>query len=490
MTLGTYALWPRPVAVALVAIAVGAPAATAAVRSPLTPAQRHSMAALRDLSVQRVVLLRTLRETAPVARRRAIGALAAPLITTLRATALAGALLAEPSLPTPGRGPRRHEDLSVPGPVTDMCADLAAGSCVPLADAAAAYVDATNRTAIFATDLLTYVDSGKGRGRTALRRSVQAVARSVAANRRAGVRLAALVPGAAQVRPTRARIELRIRALLRDPWLAVSEQRAAALGLTRDSLRALIRRAIPAARSAAGKTTLMALLEADYHRIQAGAAAVSRQVADPAPCTSQTDCHGAKFSGGHCDAASGRAGAAVNMHGAILDGCDLSGLDLGKWDLSSASLVQATLKGATVRSAPLANLAYADLTGATLKSADLRGANLGSAKLVDAVMQASNMSSYDGRTATNLGNADATRADMRYSYLNGARGLDSTILVNANLAGTDLSGTALTLPALDQDVDRLKGLNACGATVLYPQYRAFSLYPTGNLRCPIVRPPA
>lgn len=99
-----------------------------------------------------------------------------------------------------------------------------------------------------------------------------------------------------------------------------------------------------------------------------------------------------------------------------------------------------------------------------------------------------NLSSYDGRKATDLLGADMTGATATGVYFNGARGLEGVTLVNARLAYADLSGTALTLTVLDQDVPRLSGLNACGATVLYPQYRQYSLYPIGSIRCPLYQP--
>jgi uncharacterized protein YjbI with pentapeptide repeats len=336
-----------------------------------------------------------------------------------------------------------------------------------------------------ATALLTLVEAPGGRPRgasVAIHRLLGAIAHSLSVERREGRRLVKLLGGNVPLAPRRGQVEQMIRRVLRDPWLAVTAQRASALGLGRRALIALLRRGIPAARAVEDASDLEALLGSDFDKVQRGAHAAAS-----GPCTSDTDCRGATFSGHDCLTTSRDAGRAVDMTGATFDGCDLSNLDLSKWTLQSARFINgATLDGATLTFAPLANFAGVDLSGANLAGADLRGARFNSAILTGATATSANFTSYGGFNATDFTNASLDYADLRFARFTGARlSLDWVLtLAGARLNWADLSGTSLWKESLDTNSPKLDGVVACMANVYYLQYHQVSIYPTGGVRCP------
>src|SRR4051794_2420297 len=275
-------LHPR-VAAATVAVLLLAGAASASASSvptspsPLTPAQRRAMGALRDLAVQRIVVLQSLTLSLPEAQRPALWAVASPLVAAMRETALAAAVLQQQRLNRPLRGAKLPPAQVLPAaPITAMCVAVGDPACDALARRALAYVGAVGVTSANASRLLLYVESTVGRvaprtQRANVARLLAAIRTSLVAERAAGLQVIAQMGAGWDLRPSTDAVEAIIAGVRNDPWSVVTRQRATLLGYDEADVRRLIARGVPAAR-ALERDDLVTLLGASYRAIEQGLA--------------------------------------------------------------------------------------------------------------------------------------------------------------------------------------------------------------------------
>lgn len=521
-------LHPRPVATVLAASAAllfaGATAASAAptVRSPLTGPERQAMGSLRDLAVQRIVVLQSLPASLPEDQRPALWALTSPLIGALRETSLAGTLLQQARIARPLRRAPLQPAQNLPAvPITAMCVAVGDPSCDALGHSALTYLGTVRVTSANASRLLAYVATTAGRvkpraQRPVVARLLKAIRTDLVAERTAGLQLVSRLGAGWDLQPSADAVEAIIAGVRTDPWSVVNRQRAAILGYDETAVRRLIARGVPAAR-ALEHGDLVTLLGADYRAIERGLAGhrapkaraaqgLTERNGDPSPrpgiaagrnggttgtggttgdtfpstpCVQTADCSDYQFtSAAACAVAKAKSGTSATMTGAVFSGCDLTKVDASLWTLDRARFTTTDLTEATLAWAPNATFDAITLSRANLSGANVKGASFVGASLDHAILDDAHAEGADFDRA-NLTDASAANASFQ-----GARNLDSATLRGAYLGNADLTQTPLTRAVLDRTNPAFDGLIACGATIPTADGKT-ELYPADGVRCDV-----
>jgi hypothetical protein len=520
-------LHPRAAAAVLAALALllfaGAATASAGstVPSPLTAPERQAMGALRDLAVQRIVVLQSLPASVPEDQRPALWALTSPLIGAMRETSLAATVLEQARIARPLRRAPLQPAQKLPAvPIIAMCVAVGDPMCDALGHSALTYLGSVRVTSANASQLLAYVVSTAGRVKPRVQRRnlaplLKAIRTDLVAERTAGLQLVAQLGAGWDLMPSTAAIEAIIAGVSQDPWSVVNRQRAAILGYDAAAVRRLIARGVPAAR-ALEHGDLVTLLGADYRAIERGLAGHRAPKARAAqglterngdlsprpgiaagrtgdtgdtgttgdtpaatPCVQTADCSNYQFTSAvACALAKSKSGTSATMTGAVFSGCDLKNLDATLWTLGGASFATTDLTGAKLRWAPNATFDGITLDGADLTGAHVEGASFVGTSLVRA--------SLDGAYAegANFDRADLTNASAAGTNFAQARHLDNATLRGAYLDNADLTQTPLTRIALDRHNPAFEGLLVCGATIPTDDGKT-EFYPADGVRCDV-----
>jgi len=325
-----------------------------------------------------------------------------------------------------------------------------------------------------------------------------------------------------------------VRRVSADPWLAVSRERAAALGLSTADVRGLVRAALPAARELE-RAGFAQLLAGDVERVQratarvaaddigpvapvaAGgvtevapvAAGVVAEVAPvaggvpssgeeappvlqtsngPIPCSTWTDCRGGQFTGDACWAAAVLSGRVVDMTDATFQGCDMQRWDMSGWTLTRAVFRRSKLDGTKIRYAPLAAFPESIANGTDFDGANLRGANFTGTDLQRSTFRGADLEREPGVASANFSGTALNDADLSEADLDSALNLLQAKLVRAKLNRATLT-SALTLKELNTGYVTFDGLLACAATLFYDGNGTTPVeYPEGGRRCPVGTP--
>lgn len=139
----------------------------------------------------------------------------------------------------------------------------------------------------------------------------------------------------------------------------------------------------------------------------------------------------------------------ANLEGANLEGANLEGANLAGANLKGANLKGANLKGANLRIANLekADLESANLDGSFMSRVNLQNANLKKASIVHAVLLWSDLAGanliqvnleHSNLSRSNLPGAILYKANLKGALLRYADLRNGTIMIGADLEGTDL----------------------------------------------------